>query len=159
MELKKTQLQASEDVSDISELNTKKGVNQKMQEDDETYFNRTIAKIDEIKKKLRTAKQDGMDVKMRQKLRNQVSAQQSRIKKKQEVLYLKTLLDKDNDKVCGILDILDSHLEKHPALLSKIKDQIQATYGDVERSNIDIWYWSGPIIILKPYVIFELTFV
>lgn len=79
----------------------------KQKEEDEAYFQRTMNKIDEIKAKLKTAKQDGMDVKMRQKLRNQVSAQQSRIKKKQEVLYLKKLLDDSQKKYKGIMQILD----------------------------------------------------
>lgn len=51
-----------------------------------------IAKIKKFKAKLATAKQDGIDHKQRQKWRNIVSAQQSRMKKKQEVRYLQTLI-------------------------------------------------------------------
>ena len=43
-------------------------------EKDCSYFQRAEEKIKEIKAKLKTAKQDGMDVKERQRLRNQVSA-------------------------------------------------------------------------------------
>ena len=61
-------------------------------EKDEEYFERAQQKIEEIKARLKTAKKDGMDVKERQRLRNQVSAQQSRIKKKEEVIQLKKLI-------------------------------------------------------------------
>jgi hypothetical protein len=37
---------------------------------------------------LKRAKEDGLNVRQRQQLRNKVSAQQSRLKKKEEVLVL-----------------------------------------------------------------------
>ena len=43
-------------------------------EKDEEYFERALKKIDEIKARLKTAKRDGLPVKERQRLRNQVSA-------------------------------------------------------------------------------------
>jgi len=43
-----------------------------------------------------------MDVKERQRLRNQVSAQQSRIKKKVEVLFLNKLIRERDDKLLGL---------------------------------------------------------
>ena len=63
-------------------------------------------KIDEIKKKLKTAKQDGMKVSERQRLRNQVSAQQSRIKKKQEVIHLNRLIRAKDDKLTKFVDLI-----------------------------------------------------
>lgn len=72
----------SENVSDSSapQKNLKKRGRKK--EKDCDYFSNAEKKIAEIKARLKTAKKDGMDVKERQRLRNQVSAQQSRIKKK-----------------------------------------------------------------------------
>lgn len=64
-------------------------------------------KINDIKAKLKTAKKDGMPVKMRMKLRNQASAQMSRIKKKQEVQFLKHVYEEQQDKIKGILAIIE----------------------------------------------------
>ena len=50
-----------------NEIPKKRG---RKKEDDEYYFQRALDKIDEIKKKLKTAKQDGMKVSERQRLRN-----------------------------------------------------------------------------------------
>lgn len=69
---------------------------------DNKYFGDAQEKIESIKQKLKTAKQDGMDVKERQRLRNQVSAQQSRIKKKVEVLFLNKLIRERDDKLLGL---------------------------------------------------------
>lgn len=82
--------------SEVNLISEKKRGRKK--ENDQDYFERAMAKIEEIKDKLKTAKQDGIDVKERQKMRNQVSAQQSRIKKKQEVLYLSRMLDESKSK-------------------------------------------------------------
>lgn len=57
------------------------------------------SKIDEYKQKLSTAKRDKVDVKLRQKWRNIVSAQQSRLKKKYEVIYLHKLLRNKDDSL------------------------------------------------------------
>ena len=65
-------------------------------ERDDKYFDKAHDKVDEIKNTLKTAKQDGMTVKERQRLRNQISAQQSRIRKKEEVIFLnKVTREKD----------------------------------------------------------------
>ena len=63
-------------------------------------------KINEIKEKLKTAKMDGMDVKERQRLRNQVSAQQSRIKKKEEVIFLNELIKARDAKMVKMHDLI-----------------------------------------------------
>ena len=48
----------------------------------ESYFEQGNKKIEELKEKLRTAKEDGIDPHQRQKWRNMISAQQSRQNKK-----------------------------------------------------------------------------
>ena len=75
-------------------------------EKNESYFNRADMKINEIKEKLKTAKMDGMDVKERQRLRNQVSAQQSRIKKKEEVIFLNELIKARDAKMVKMHDLI-----------------------------------------------------
>jgi hypothetical protein len=52
-----------------------------------------------------------MDVKERQRLRNQVSAQQSRIKKKEEVILLKKLIRDKDHNLKGFLDLLVIELD------------------------------------------------
>ena len=65
-------------------------------ERDDLYFSKAEDRIAELKRQLATAKQDGLTVKERQRLRNQVSAQQSRIKRKGEAMFLnKTVTEKD----------------------------------------------------------------
>ena len=44
-------------------------------ERDDLYFHKAVTKIDEIKQKLKNAKENNMSVKERQRLRNQISAQ------------------------------------------------------------------------------------
>ena len=65
----------------------------------EIYVQEAKSKIDEFKGKLKTAKADKVDVKLRQKWRNIVSAQQSRLKKKFEVIYLHNLLRNKDDSL------------------------------------------------------------
>lgn len=83
-----------------------------------------MEKINEIKARLKTAKKDGMPVDMRMKLRNQASAQMSRIKKKQEVQFLKHVYDEQQDKIRGILEIIESHMADKPDLLREFKQEI-----------------------------------
>ena len=52
-----------------------------------------------IKERLKTAKQDGLSVKQRQTLRNQVSAQNSRLKKKEESIYLNRVVREKDRKM------------------------------------------------------------
>ena len=65
----------------------------------EVYLETAQQKIEEIKEKLKNAKRDGIPVAERQKLRNQVSAQQSRLKKKFEVKYLHNLISTKDQKI------------------------------------------------------------
>jgi len=69
------------------------------------------AKIDEYKTKLKTAKRDKIDVKLRQKWRNIVSAQQSRLKKKFEVIFLHNLLRNKDDSMQEIMEITIKNLK------------------------------------------------
>ena len=48
----------------------------------------------------------------RQKMRNQVSALQSRIKKKEEVLFLNDLIKHKDDRVKQLISVLNKHLEE-----------------------------------------------
>jgi len=65
-------------------------------ERDDVYFDVGYKKIAEIKAKLAKAKETGMAVTERQRLRNQISAQKSRLKKKEEVMFLnKKVREKD----------------------------------------------------------------
>jgi len=61
-------------------------------ERDDLYFIKAEERIASLKAQLKTAKNDGLTVKERQRLRNQVSAQQSRIKRKGEAMYLNEIV-------------------------------------------------------------------
>ena len=95
-------------------------------EKDENYFKRAVEKIEELKEKLKNAKSTGMPVKERQRLRNQVSAQQSRIKKKEEVITLNNMIkDKDNKMQIFINDILLKKLQNHQEIIQQITHDIE----------------------------------
>jgi len=54
----------------------------------DVYVSKSNAKIEEERKKLLTAKQDGVDARGRQRMRNKISALQDRIKKKNLLIFL-----------------------------------------------------------------------
>ena len=72
-------------------------------------------KIKELKEKLEHAKDDGLTVEERQKLRNKASARISRLKKKEELNVLYSLIeDKDSKMDTFVTNILIKRLKKHP---------------------------------------------
>lgn len=75
-------------------------------ERDDKYFDKATAKIEEIKAKLKTAKKDGISVRERQRLRNQISAQQSRIRKKEEVIFLNKVTREKDQKFIDMLNYM-----------------------------------------------------
>lgn len=79
-------------------------------ERDDLYFIKAQQRIEDLKAQLRTAKQDGMPVKQRQRLRNQVSAQQSRIKRKEESMVLHNIVKEKDDKFEEFLQFLGKSL-------------------------------------------------
>ena len=100
-------------------------------ENDKVYFSKAEQKIQEIKNKLKTAKADGMNVKERQRLRNQVSAQQSRIKKKQETIELKNVIKLKDDRIESTIDILERHLIRmDDNVLNDIYNELAVAYGN-----------------------------
>ena len=84
------------------------------------YVKDAQEKIAEYKKKLSTAKIDGIPVKERQKWRNVVSAQQSRLKKKYEVKFLNQIIGTKDQGIEDFLEIVASTLEEanKPELLA-----------------------------------------
>jgi hypothetical protein len=78
---------------------------------------------------LKTAKADGMDVKERQKLRNQVSAQQSRIKKKEEVIHLHNVIRNKNEKLMDLIDILKDKLRHNPDIMINIANEMRYKFS------------------------------
>jgi hypothetical protein len=75
-------------------------------ERDDVYFLKAVSKIEEIRETLKTAKKDGLTVKQRQKLRNQISAQQSRIRKKEEVMFLHGAVREKDAKMEALIKCL-----------------------------------------------------
>lgn len=73
-----------------------------------------------------------MDVKERQRLRNQVSAQQSRIKKKEEVIQLKKLIRNKNHCLDGLHDLLMEQLDtdsRGKEVLKSLTQEFQQDFG------------------------------
>ena len=86
----------------------------RVQEVDKDYFESSQKKIDEIKSRLKTAKKDGIPVPERQRLRNQVSALQNRIKKRKEVLHLKQIIKQKDARLEIFLEILNKQVRETP---------------------------------------------
>ena len=62
------------------------------------YVSAGDKKIEELKRKLLTAKQDGIDVEERKKWRCKVSAHQNRMKKRKEIEVLNAIVKKKDDR-------------------------------------------------------------
>ena len=67
---------------------------------------KAVSKIEEIRETLKTAKEDGLTVKQRQKLRNQISAQQSRIRKKEELMFFHRAIKEKDGKMEALIKSL-----------------------------------------------------
>mmetsp|Transcript_32876 Transcript_32876/g.50268 ORF Transcript_32876/g.50268 Transcript_32876/m.50268 type:complete len:168 (+) Transcript_32876:973-1476(+) len=98
---------------------TKRGVGAKRRgrkrERDDRYFEQGYKKIQDIMDKLKTAKKDGMPIAERQRLRNQISAQRSRLKKKEENLFLNRKVREKDRKFQNLVDGLTSVLNETQA--------------------------------------------
>ena len=83
---------------------------------------------------MRTAKKDGIPVKERQKWRNVVSAQQSRLKKKYEVKLLDLIIATKDKAIEVYLNIVARSLNeaKKSELLAKILKEAQETIDPVD---------------------------
>lgn len=79
--------------------------------DNETYFRKSEQKIAKIEGILKTAKSKGIPVRERQLLRNRKSALQSRIRKKQEVRLLIQNLEKHNENLIWLQNLMVKKLD------------------------------------------------
>ena len=79
--------------------------------DNETYFRKSEQKIAKIEGILKTAKLKGIPVRERQLLRNRKSALQSRIRKKQEVRLLIQNLEKHNENLIWLQNLMVKKLD------------------------------------------------
>ena len=62
------------------------------------YIQTAEKKIQELRFKYSTAKEDGLSVEERQKLRNQISASMDRLKKKMESIHLRKLIQRQIER-------------------------------------------------------------
>jgi len=68
------------------------------------YVSAGDKKIDLLKQKLLTAKEDGVDVETRKKWRCKVSAHQNRMKKRKEIEVLNAIVKKKDDRAIELCD-------------------------------------------------------
>ena len=94
------------------------------------YVSAGDKKIEELKRKLLTAKQDGIDVEERKKWRCKVSAHQNRMKKRKEIEVLNAIVKKKDDRAMILCEeILVKRLKQHPDVLEKIVEDIFSYEG------------------------------
>ena len=87
-------------------------------------------------KKLAEAKDKGLSAKEKQKLRNKKSAQESRLKKKEEQRFLhSTIEDKDNKMKVFLENILVKRLKKYPNVLEEMTKDISKEFKTSKRQK------------------------
>ena len=85
------------------------------------YEKDTEDKILKIQKQLKRAKSDGLNVKERKQLRNVAQAQHQRLKRKQELITLNSILSDHNSKFTHFVEkILFKDLKGEPELMASI---------------------------------------
>lgn len=94
-------------------------------ENKDIYTMKAQEKIEDIKSQLKDAKRNGISVKERLRLRNLVSAQQSRLKKKEEIFTLNQMIISKDTKFKILNDILLKHLKTSPDLMSDVMIDIE----------------------------------
>ena len=67
---------------------------------------KALKKIQGIRENLKTAKEDGSTTKQRQRLRNQISATQSRIRKKEELMFFHRAIKEKDGKMEALIKSL-----------------------------------------------------
>jgi len=94
----------------------------------EDYVSAGDKKIEILKNKLLTAKQDGVSVNERKKWRCKVSAHQNRMKKRNEIEVLNAIVKKKDDRALILCEkILMKRLKDFPDLIDKITGDIAET--------------------------------
>jgi len=89
------------------------------------YVSAGDKKIEDLKRKLLTAKQDGVEVEERKKWRCKVSAHQNRMKKRKEIEVLNAIVKKKDDRAIVLCDdILMKRLKDYPKVLDLILEDI-----------------------------------
>ena len=86
----------------------------------EKYVQDALEKINQYKEKLRTAQDNNVSIKDRQKWRNLISAQESRLKKKIELKFLHFLLNCKDQRLEILFDIIQTKLDTDPETLKGI---------------------------------------
>lgn len=113
-------------------MNENKKRRGRKRERDDLYFDKAVNKIQEIRDKLKNAKASGMTVKERQRLRNQISAQQSRIRKKEEVIFLNKVTREKDEKFKQLIEAMVTTLQPHD--LIEVQKKVSANWNIQEMS-------------------------
>ena len=98
-------------------------------------------KIEDLRKVLRGANEAKMSNKERVKIRNQISAQQARLKKKMEVIHLNKIIENKDDKINQLPDILENELGIEPHKIRKLAEYIEANWQEYDSDN-SVGHWN-----------------
>ena len=79
-------------------------------EHDEEFFQNAENKIAKVREQLKTAKADGLNVNQRARLRNQISAQTTRVRRRKELLYLNDVVRAKDAKFKALTSVLFEQL-------------------------------------------------
>jgi hypothetical protein len=95
---------------------------------DDQYFIRAHATIKKFKEQLHNAKETGLTVKERNALRNKVSAQNARLRKKHESIFLVKVVDEKDSKMASLIDSLTEILS--PDDLKRIYSKVSQKWQE-----------------------------
>ena len=79
-------------------------------EHDQRFFQNAEEKISEVREILKTAKADGYNVKERAKMRNQISACVTRVRRRKELLYLNDVVRAKDQKFQALVQVVFDQL-------------------------------------------------
>ena len=82
-------------------------------EHDHDFFHNADVRVNNIRQRLLTAKADGLSVQQRNMLRGQISAQNNRVRKRKEQIYLNDQVKVKDQKFQALTQVLFKQLPEH----------------------------------------------
>lgn len=105
------------------------------------YKKESEAKINELREQLKNANKDKMPNNERIRIRNKISAQQARLKKKMEVIHLNKIIESKDDKIEQLPKILVEQLGLEPYKLQKLADYLEHEWSEYDSDN-SVGHWN-----------------
>lgn len=90
---------------------------------------------------LKNANKNKMSNQERIRIRNKISAQQARLKKKMEVIHLNKVIENKDDKIEQLPGILERELGLEPYKIQKLADYLEQNWSEYDSDN-SVGHWN-----------------